>query len=663
MEKKLYRRICETLTDYGKYIPKNEDIYKNLKDKDYYTSIYYYNEEQVKQASEEIEINGKKRPRGIAGMKDVVTDKLVWDFDSEKVEEAKRDTISLVLKLKKLGVEEDAIRICFSGSKGFAVEVLTNQTFTPQEFKIITKDLAKNLKTYDSVVANPSRIFRLPLTKHNKSGLYKIPLYFDELKDLSINKIKEAAKEKPERNDEVMSSWVKSNIDFDIPKLTPKEGDITPKTSVLNEKIPYFKVDYNRNPLKLIPWKLALSQGIFPAGTRNDALMILGATFKSKGMDREQCYYALKAAADKQSRLFNQDKYNKDEIWKNVITPIYSDLWNGATYSTANFPEKLRDFFLESGIPEINEETAGSGLVNIDELFGTFSNFAENIEQNTIKTGIKELDGFCRIMTGMLVGWLGCPGSGKTASMLQILSNVSERGEESVFFSLDMSGNQIYEKLARNCTDYNEGEIFRAFQNNQTHVKDDIRNKIKDTYENVQFNFQSAASVDDMKKYIRDYESNTGKKIRLVVVDYLEKIKGSHSDPSVSAGQEASKLQDMAKELDVAVIVLLQPQKMVGEPDAPITSYRRIKGASVIEQDCRVIISQWRPGYSPTSFDDDRFVTYAVLKNTMGSLGVVDCFWNGERGSIKNISDQGRQELKDLVKMKETLKKMNDGEL
>lgn len=656
----MYKRVCEGLTDIGKYVPKTEDTYKHITGhKDAYTSIYYYSEEQVREAEKIVEIDGNKRPRGISGMTDVVTDKLVWDFDSEKVIDAKRDAISLVLKLKSQGLDEDDIRICFSGSKGFAVEVQTNQQFTPAEFKAITKDIAKGLSTYDSVVANPSRIFRLPKTKHNKSGLYKIPLYFDELKEMSVEQIKEAAKIKPKWNDEVMASWKVTKHTFTVPE-TPAEK---PKKDSVSDSNPYFRVDYTKNPFKLIPWKLAISQGIFPNGCRNDALMILGATLKAKGMDRTQCYYALKASADKQSEVFGQDKYGKDEIWKNIITPIYSALWNGATYSTANFPEKLRQFYLDSGIPEITEVSPAGGLVDIDDIFGRFSTFAENIDQNTIKTGIKELDGFCRILTGMLVGWLGCPGSGKSATMFQILNSLSKSGEESVFFSLDMSDTQVYEKLAKRCTDYSESEIFRAFKNKQQHVKKDIRDKINEEYENVRFNFQSSITVDDMKHFIRHHEEESGKKVRLVVVDYLEKLKGTHTDPSVSAGQQASKLQDMAKELNVAVIVLLQPQKMAGEPDNPITSYRRIKGASVIEQDCRIVLSQWRPGYSAQTFEDDRYITYAVLKNTMGSLGVVDCFWNGDRGRIRDITDEGRQELRDLVKAKETMKKFNDGTL
>lgn len=663
MEKNLYRRICETLSDYGKYIPKNENVYKNLDTKkDYYTSIYYYNDEQVKKASEEIEINGKKRPRGISGITDVVTDKLVWDFDSENVKEAKRDAISLVLKLKAQGLQENAIRICFSGSKGFAVEVHTDQTFTPQEFKSITKDFAANLKTYDSVVANPARIFRLPLTKHPKSGLYKIPLYFDELKDLSIERIKEVAKNKPQNDDEVLKSWKLSNIKFQIPKVTEIVSQ-KDKTNVSNSETPFFRVDYARNPFKLIPWKLALSQGIFPAGTRNHALMILGATFKAKGLDREQCYYNLKAAADKQATLFNQDKYSKEEIWKNVITPIYSALWNGATYSTANFPEQLREFFLSSGIPEITNDTGEENKpIELNDLFGVFSKYAENIEKNTVRTGIKELDNFLKLQTQMLVGLVGVAGSGKTSLALQIMKNISLEGESSMFFSMDMSTSQVYEKLARSSTQYTPNEIMRAFVSNQKHVKEDIKNQVSDNYENVKLNFRSAQTVVDMKQSIVNYEQETGKKIRLVVVDYLEKLSSSYSDPTVGSGQNAKELQDLAKSLDCVVLVLLQTQKSKN-PGDPILSFRSVKGSSLLEQEMRVIMSCWRDGYNPSHFDDDRWMSMAILKNTMGSLGQIDLKWNGERGTVKELTPEERQEMKEYVKTKQMLDKLNDGKL
>ena len=59
--------------------------------KDYYSSIYQYNEEQKKKAEE---------MGSVASIKDVTTNTLVWDFDSEtNLEKAKQDVLDLGTRL------------------------------------------------------------------------------------------------------------------------------------------------------------------------------------------------------------------------------------------------------------------------------------------------------------------------------------------------------------------------------------------------------------------------------------------------------------------------------------------------------------------------------------------------------------------------------------
>ena len=76
MEKtKMYVRLCEGLADKGKLIPDTENISKHIKDctKDYYVSVYKYNESQKEKFDKE---------GTIAGIQDVVTNKLVFDLVS-----------------------------------------------------------------------------------------------------------------------------------------------------------------------------------------------------------------------------------------------------------------------------------------------------------------------------------------------------------------------------------------------------------------------------------------------------------------------------------------------------------------------------------------------------------------------------------------------------
>jgi hypothetical protein len=230
-----YKRIGKGLWSYSLF-PENvniEDlIQKNGDSHDYYQSIFKYKKEHytkfitgLKSAceylnipfSEENAINltGKvfqqlkrkidagdtkaeelKSGFSISGTSDVYTTKLVFDFDHEdNILLAKQDTEAMIKKLKADGLSKDNIQVCFSGNKGFSIEVVTKESFNQEEFANMVFTYAKEFKTLDQKVKDTQRLFRLPLTKHNKSGLYKTPIDPDKLTGLSVNDILKQAKE------------------------------------------------------------------------------------------------------------------------------------------------------------------------------------------------------------------------------------------------------------------------------------------------------------------------------------------------------------------------------------------------------------------------------------------------------------------------------------
>ena len=90
-----YRRLTKGLVDVGTLIPAGSDPYKYITDtkKDWYLSIYKYNEDQKNLAEEIVDATKKiknketgkteeityKRPRGVEGIEDVTTNMLVWN--------------------------------------------------------------------------------------------------------------------------------------------------------------------------------------------------------------------------------------------------------------------------------------------------------------------------------------------------------------------------------------------------------------------------------------------------------------------------------------------------------------------------------------------------------------------------------------------------------
>ena len=86
---------------------------------------------------------------------------------------------------------------------------------------------------------------------------------------------------------------------------------------------------------------------------------------------------------------------------------------------------------------------------------------------NTIKTGIAELDKVLPLTIGMNLGIIGAASSGKTAMALKILKNTSEAGVVSVFASLDMRRNRLFEKLLYRVSGLSREDLYDRILKNQ----------------------------------------------------------------------------------------------------------------------------------------------------------------------------------------------------
>jgi Eukaryotic-type DNA primase, large subunit len=128
---------------------------------------------------------------------------LYFDFDREdNPGTACSEAIAVIKRLTdEYKIPEVAIFIAFSGCKGISVTV-NYQIFNVEpsnELPLIWKSIAQDfatklkLKTLDLVIYDRRRLWRMLNSKHNKTGLYKIPLTLTELENLRIEQIKALA--------------------------------------------------------------------------------------------------------------------------------------------------------------------------------------------------------------------------------------------------------------------------------------------------------------------------------------------------------------------------------------------------------------------------------------------------------------------------------------
>jgi KaiC/GvpD/RAD55 family RecA-like ATPase len=631
-----YIRLSETLKGSYQLLPETTDIQEIIKLKpntDFYQSIFKYNEEQY---------NHWKKTKSVAGIKNVFTDKIVLDFDDKAdPENARRDALIAIDKVTKLGVPPENIQLAFSGKKGFSIEFKINKTLTPEEFKLATFNLCSDLPTFDKVVNDCSRVFRVIGTKHQDSGLYKYPLTIDQLKQTSVEEIKELAVDLSTVDDNAFdySKWEEP---VELPAILLKEKD-TP----FKEAVTKIESDLNlsKKPRWLTNAKYALQEGFFPTGEgqRHTVFMILAATYKTQGFDRKQVYRMLKSVAEKQADRTGTDRFPDDELWSSITHSVFSPEWQGGQYGPDH--PIIQATIAQLNLPKEDKDTV---LVGVDNVSNIFKNFAENIDKNTMKLGIDLIDKNVRITTSMVVGLLGAPSSGKTTLAINFLNHASKNNVKSLFFSLDMGAPLVFQRLIQRHTSKGSDELFRIYRNKEVETIKEIESKINENYKNVGFSFKTGLTVDDLRNAILDEQERSEEKVKLVVVDYLECIAGPYSDATANTALIAQKLKDIANDLELTLVLLLQPQKHAGDPSDELLSYRNIKGSSAVEQAASIVLSVWRPGFSAKRPQDDKFLSMAVLKNRMGGLSQFDFNWNGLEGTISNLEPEDAFALKEV---------------
>ena len=128
---------------------------------------------------------------------------MYFDFDDiNDFEHVRKDAIVVLNMIEVIFlVKKELVKIFFSGNKGIHIilpaEILgvTPSAELNNIYKYVA-NLAKSFtpnKTVDTQIYDTKRLFRIPNTRHEKSGLYKIPITLNELQTLSINQIRQMA--------------------------------------------------------------------------------------------------------------------------------------------------------------------------------------------------------------------------------------------------------------------------------------------------------------------------------------------------------------------------------------------------------------------------------------------------------------------------------------
>lgn len=276
-------------------------------------------------------------------------------------------------------------------------------------------------------------------------------------------------------------------------------------------------------------------------------------------------------------------------------------------------PEALLDE-IERRTIDLRPSGVGKGFQRVGTLR------AGNLDSSgePVSTGYGTFDAYLGgLVSGRLITIASRPGVGKTTLALNFAANAVRAGRKAAFYSLEMSSDELVERLIVN----------------QARVGSNmIKGKMLTQHDIIQLAMASM-DMDEWSLFIDDSAALTvfeigarAKKLAraegldLLIIDYMQLIDPPEADSRVQELAEITRyLKRLSRELRVPIVALSQLSRGAESHEgAPRMSDLRESGA--IENDSDQILALWR---HHEDYEDDRVarVRVNVIKNRHGPIG------------------------------------------
>ncbi|HEY1554538.1 MAG TPA: replicative DNA helicase [Kofleriaceae bacterium] len=241
------------------------------------------------------------------------------------------------------------------------------------------------------------------------------------------------------------------------------------------------------------------------------------------------------------------------------------------------------------------------------------------------------------------------PAMGKTSFAMSLAQNAATAGGWPVLvFSLEMSSTQLAERML--CSEakvdssaLRRGQLQRQDMTNLTYAAATLSKApilIDDT---------PALSLREVRARARRFRANkelfAGKKFGLIMIDYLQLMRGSPQAAKASREQEISEisrgLKSLAKELDCPVLALSQLNRSLEQRTDKRPQLSDLRESGAIEQDADVILFIYRDEvYTKEQCERPGIAEIILGKNRHGATGTVDTRFEGRYTRFENLSQR-----------------------
>jgi replicative DNA helicase len=309
--------------------------------------------------------------------------------------------------------------------------------------------------------------------------------------------------------------------------------------------------------------------------------------------------------------------------------------------------------FLDSAekvIFDISEKKIKAAFVAVGDMITETLKTVERLYQRKemvtgVPTGYEDLD---KLTAGLqpadLIIVAGRPGMGKTAFALNIAANAAYNGVGAAVFSLEMAKEQLVLRMLCSEARVNSSKVRSGYLGERDFPQ--LAKAAAKLHEApIYIDDTPAISILELRAKARRLLRDRSKKVGLIVVDYLQLMRGmgTANNREQEISEISRSLKALAKELNVPVMALSQLNRRVEDRGDRRPQMSDLRESGAIEQDADVILFIYRDEVYSKDESKKGLAEVIVAKQRNGPIDTINLTFLGEYTRFENYT--GRDDL------------------
>lgn len=261
-----------------------------------------------------------------------------------------------------------------------------------------------------------------------------------------------------------------------------------------------------------------------------------------------------------------------------------------------------------------------------------------------VLSGLREVDKVTRgWQKSDLIIVAARPAMGKTSLMLGMALAAAKAGKRAAFFSLEMSAEQLTQRIVSAETGLSISDIRRG------QVTDGDLLKIQELsvlLSSANLTIDDTPAITPERLRAKCVRMNAITPLDIIFVDYLQLMVGKGEGLTEQTTQISAALKALAKEMNMPVVALSQLSRSVetrGGSKRPVLSDLRQSGS--IEQDADIVAFIYRPEYYGIDADEEGRSTKGLAeiifaKHRNGAVGIEMVGFSASHAKFHNLGDE-----------------------